>query len=71
MKAKTKVCNEILEIAEKYHGDCLRDYSLSDVWSLILKWEEILKKDLEARAQVSPSVLLFAPHSKPPNGPHT
>lgn len=54
MKPKTKVCNEILEIAATYHEQ-MKEHGridtpgglehMGDVWRLILKWEKILKTD--------------------------
>ena len=80
MKARTKVCNEILEIAATYHEQMEKSghidtpggiEHLGDVWRLILKWEDILKKAEAARAQAALSALHADPQLKPPSEPRT
>ena len=68
MKAKTKVCNEILEIAAAYHEFTKTGHTLIEVpaglrttrdfWDLILKWEQIIKTN---RATPVLSVLSTSP----------
>lgn len=80
MKVKTKICNEILEIAATYHDQMKERGRIStpgglehmgDVWRLILKWEDMLKKDQEARAQAFLSASHADPLLKLPSEPHT
>ena len=80
MKVKTKVCNEILEIAATYHEQMEERghidtpggiEHLGDVWRLILKWEDMLKKAEATRAQAALSALRADLQSGPPSEPHT